>query len=112
MSIPPLGMANSTCRPFIDKKARSRSRDSPPTGLSAILCYLSSLWQDHLTWEGWLNRLATPLPRTALIASENSMSLEAVSRAFRSSSVQGIIKYRNRRHLKFLNRAAFEGIPG
>jgi hypothetical protein len=40
------------------------------------------------------------------------ISLEDVSRAFRSLSVQGIIKCLDRRHLKILDRAAFEAIPG
>jgi CRP/FNR family transcriptional regulator len=38
------------------------------------------------------------------------MSLEAVSRAFRSLTARGIIKSRDRRHLKITDRAAFEAL--
>ena len=37
-----------------------------------------------------------------------AMSLEAVSRAFRSLTTRGIIESRDRRHLKIIDRAAFE----
>ena len=40
------------------------------------------------------------------------MSLEAVSRAFRSLCTEGIIRSRDRRHLKIVDRAAFEAISG
>ena len=38
------------------------------------------------------------------------MSLESVSRAFGSLTTRGIIKSRDRRHLKIIDRSAFEKI--
>jgi CRP/FNR family transcriptional regulator len=40
------------------------------------------------------------------------MSLEAVSRAFRSLTTRGIIKSRDRRHLKITDRSTFDKIAG
>jgi len=40
------------------------------------------------------------------------MTLAAVSRAFRSLAARGIIKVRNRRHVKIIDRGAFEKISG
>jgi len=40
------------------------------------------------------------------------MSLEAVSRAFGSLTTRGIIKSRDRRHLKIIDRSTFEKILG
>jgi CRP/FNR family transcriptional regulator, anaerobic regulatory protein len=39
-----------------------------------------------------------------------ALSLEAVSRAFRSLTARGIIESRDRRHLKIVDRAAFEAL--
>ncbi|MGZ3347830.1 MAG: Crp/Fnr family transcriptional regulator [Xanthobacteraceae bacterium] len=38
------------------------------------------------------------------------MSIEAVSRAFRSLAARGIIKTRNRRHVEIVNRTSFENV--
>jgi predicted transcriptional regulator len=38
------------------------------------------------------------------------ISLEAVSRAFRSLTARGIIKTRDRRHLRIVDRSAFEAL--
>jgi CRP/FNR family transcriptional regulator len=38
------------------------------------------------------------------------MSLEAVSRAFRGLTTRGIIKSRDRRHLKIMDRSTFDKI--
>jgi CRP/FNR family transcriptional regulator len=39
-------------------------------------------------------------------------TLAAVSRAFRSLNMRGIIKVRNRRHVRITNRGAFDEIAG
>jgi CRP/FNR family transcriptional regulator len=39
-----------------------------------------------------------------------AMSLEAVSRAFRSLTARRIIKSRDRRHVKIIDRSAFEDL--
>jgi hypothetical protein len=40
------------------------------------------------------------------------MTLAAVSRAFRSLTTRGIIKVRNRRHVRIIDRDGFEKIAG
>ncbi len=40
------------------------------------------------------------------------MSLEAVSRAFRSLTTRGIVKSRDRQHLKIMDRSTFDRIAG
>jgi CRP-like cAMP-binding protein len=40
------------------------------------------------------------------------LTLAAVSRAFRSLTMRGIIKHRDRRHLRIVDRRAFEAIAG
>src|SRR5450432_4887179 len=46
------------------------------------------------------------------IAEYLGMSLEAVSRAFRGLTTRGIIKSRDRQHLKIMDRSTFDKIAG
>ena len=46
------------------------------------------------------------------ISEYTGMTLAAVSRAFRSLTTRGIIKVRNRRHVRITDRSALEKIAG
>jgi CRP/FNR family transcriptional regulator len=46
------------------------------------------------------------------IGAYTGLTLSAVSRAFRSLTARGVIRVRNRRHVRIIDRAAFEKIAG
>lgn len=52
-----------------------------------------------------------PMDRSA-VGEYTGLTLSAVSRAFRSLVTHGVIKIRNRRHVRVIDRAAFEKIAG
>lgn len=52
-----------------------------------------------------------PMNRSDM-AEYTALTLSAVSRAFRNLTTRGIIKVRNRRHVKIIDRPAFERIAG
>jgi len=52
-----------------------------------------------------------PMDRSA-IGEYTGLTLSAVSRAFRSLTTRGIIRVRNRRHVRIIDRPAFEKIAG
>ena len=55
------------------------------------------------------NEIYLPMDRSD-ISEYVGASLSAISRAFRTLSAKGILKVRNRRHVKIIDRAAFEPI--
>ena len=57
------------------------------------------------------NEIHLPMDRTD-IGEYVGMSLAAVSRAFRTLAVNGIVEARDRRHIKVKNRAAFDKLAG
>jgi CRP/FNR family transcriptional regulator len=52
-----------------------------------------------------------PMDRSA-VGEYTGLTLSAVSRAFRSLTIRGIIRVRNRRHVRIIDRPAFEHIAG
>jgi len=64
--------------------------------------------QEHIqSSDGVPPEIYLPMDRSD-IADFVSMSLAAVSRGFRSLAARGVIKYRDRRHLKIVDREAFD----
>jgi CRP-like cAMP-binding protein len=57
------------------------------------------------------NEVYLPMDRSD-IAEYTAMTLPTVSRAFRSLATSGIIKVRNRRHVRIIDRAGFDKIAG
>ncbi len=57
------------------------------------------------------NEIYLPMNRSD-IAEYVGTSLAAVSRAFRTLAAQGIVETRNRRHVKIINRGAFDKLAG
>ena len=53
-----------------------------------------------------------PFHARQMIDSPVVLTLAAVSRAFRSLTTRGVIKVRDRRHVRIIDRTAFENIAG
>ena len=64
--------------------------------------------QEHLqSANGIASDIYLPMDRSD-VADYVSMSLAAVSRGFRSLESRGVIKFRDRRHVKIVDRKGFE----
>jgi CRP-like cAMP-binding protein len=55
--------------------------------------------------------ITLPMDRSD-IREYTGLTLAAVSRAFRSLTTRGVIKVRDRRHVRIIDRTAFESIAG
>jgi CRP/FNR family transcriptional regulator len=77
--------------------------------LSRVAMFLQLLEQLQTSRGESTTEIFLPMSRSD-ISEYVAMSLEAVSRAFRSLSARRIIKSRNRRHVKIMDRSAFEAL--
>jgi CRP/FNR family transcriptional regulator len=77
--------------------------------LSRVAMFLQLLEQLQTARGESATEVYLPMSRSD-IGEYVAMSLEAVSRAFRGLIARGIIKSRDRRHLKIMDRAAFEAL--
>ena len=79
--------------------------------LSKVAMFLQLLEQLQAARGEHTTEIYLPMSRSD-IGEYIGMSLEAVSRAFASLTTRGIIKSRDRRHLKIIDRSTFEKIAG
>jgi CRP/FNR family transcriptional regulator len=79
--------------------------------LSKVTMFLQLLEQLQAARGGRTTEIYLPMNRSD-IGEYVGMSLEAVSRAFRGLTTRGIIKSRDRRHLKIMDRSTFDKIAG
>jgi CRP-like cAMP-binding protein len=77
--------------------------------LSKVAMFLQLLEQLQATRGELITEIYLPMSRSD-IGEYVGMSLEAVSRAFRGLTTRGIIKSRDRRHLKIIDRSTFDKI--
>ena len=78
--------------------------------LSKLAMFLQLQEQIQST-NGVLSEIYLPMDRSD-IADFVGMSLAAVSRGFRSLVIRGVIKYRDRRHLRIVDRKIFDELAG
>jgi CRP-like cAMP-binding protein len=79
--------------------------------LSKVAMFLQLLEQLQAARGERTTEIYLPMNRSD-IGEYIGMSLEAVSRAFRGLTTRGIIKSRDRRHLKIMDRSTFDKIAG
>ena len=79
--------------------------------LSKVAMFLQMLEHLQTAGEERTTEIYLPMKRSD-IAEYLGMSLEAVSRAFRGLTTRGIIKSRDRQHLKIMDRSTFDKIAG
>jgi len=79
--------------------------------LSKLTMFLQMLEQLQTANEGSTNEIYIPMDRSD-IAEYIGTTLAAVSRAFRALTARGILQSRERRHVKVIDREAFEKLAG
>jgi CRP-like cAMP-binding protein len=79
--------------------------------VSKLAMFLQMIEQLQFARGEQMTEIHLPMDRSD-IAEYVGMTLPAVSRAFRALAARGIIKVRNRRHVRITDRSAFEKIAG
>ena len=79
--------------------------------VSKLILFLQMLEHLQADRNEATNEIYLPMDRSD-IAEYVGSSLSAISRAFRALAARGILKARNRRHIKIIDRPAFEAIGG
>jgi CRP/FNR family transcriptional regulator len=79
--------------------------------ISRLAMFLQMMEQVQMARGGQSAEIYLPMDRSD-IADYAGMTLAAVSRAFRSLALRDIIKFRDRRHVRIIDRGAFESIAG
>jgi CRP-like cAMP-binding protein len=77
--------------------------------ISKLTLFLQMLEHLQAARDEPMNEIYLPMDRSD-ISEYVGTSLSAISRAFRTLTAQGILKIRNRRHVKVIDRSAFEAM--
>jgi CRP-like cAMP-binding protein len=81
------------------------------SAVSRVVMFLRLIEQSQVLRDEERNEVYLPMDRSD-IAEYTGMTLPTVSRAFRSLATSGIIKVRNRRHVRIIDRTGFDKIAG
>ena len=84
---------------------------SQRSAVTKIAMFVQMIEQLRIARGEQIEEIFLPMDRSD-IGEYSGLSLAAVSRAFRSLATRGVIEVRDRRHVRILDRAAFEKIAG
>jgi CRP-like cAMP-binding protein len=84
---------------------------SQRSAITKLTMFLQLLEQIQIARGGQTGEIYLPMDRSD-IGEDVGITLATVSRAFRRLTSRGIVRFRNRRHMRIVDRSAFEKIAG